>query len=333
MNGAVNIAAREDTMTRFVPSAGLAVIILTFSLSAMAEAFPSRPIRLIYPFTAGGGIEAAVRSVAQELTKRLGYPVLIENKPGAGSVVGVDAAAKARPDGYTLVVVANSFTVNHTLVTNLPYSTVSDFRPIGLMFRSPAILVGRADIPAKDLPELVAYARANPGKLSYATPGQGTGQHMTFESLKALAGIDVLHVPYKGSAVNDLLGGQIDLMVANLATILPHVRAGRIRSFGVTTVTRAAVASDLPTIAEQGYPEFDASAWFGVLAPAAAPDQAVARMNDELVRLLSSPEFRSSLLARGVEPIPGTPEEFGHHIRKEIARYAKLIKQANLKLD
>ena len=320
-------------MARLMRQAGLAVLAVAISLQAMAEAFPSRPIRLIYPFAPGSGIDSAVRGVAYELSKALGSPVVVDNKPGASSVIGVDAAAKARPDGYTLVVVANSFTVNHTLVSRLPYDTLKDFRPVGLMFRSPTLLVGRRDVPAKDLRELVAYAQAHPCELSYASPGQGTVQHLTFESLKALAGVDVLHVPYKNAAINDLLGGQVDLMIANLSSVLPHVRAGRLRPFGLTTAARAAAAPDLPTIAEQGYPQFDASAWFGMLAPAAAPDEAVKRMNDELVRVLLAEAFGSSLVARGVEPIPGTPEQFGTHIRTEIARYAKLIKLANLKLE
>jgi tripartite-type tricarboxylate transporter receptor subunit TctC len=274
-----------------------------------------------------------VRRVGEDLAKALGQPVLIENKPGGGTVIGVDAAAKSRPDGHTLAAVANSFAVNHTLVPRLPYDTLKDLRPVGLMTRVPNVLVGNSSITAKDLRELIAYAKANPGKLSYASPGNGTIQHLMGESLKSAAGVNILHVPYKGAATNDLLGGQIDLMVSNLPTLLPHIRAGRVKSFGVTTSTRSQSAPDLPTVAEQGYPGFDTSAWFGLVAPAAVPDPIVVRLNTDLVRALSSSEIRKSFSAQGIEPIPGTPEEFGAHIRSEIAKYAKVIKEAKIRVD
>jgi len=273
------------------------------------------------------------RRIGEELTKAFGQPVLIENKPGGGTVIGVDAAAKSRPDGHTLVVVANSFAVNHTLVPKLPYDTLKDLRPVGLMTRLPNVLVGNPRVAAKDLRELVAYAKVNPGKLSYASPGNGTIQHLMIESLKSTAGVNILHVSYKGTAITDLLGGQIDLMVGNLPTLLPYIRAGKVKSFGVTTSTRSQAASELPTVAEQGYPGFDTSAWFGLVAPAAVPDQIVARLNTELVRALSSSELRKSFVAQGIEPIPGTPEEFGAYIRSEIAKYANVIKEANIRVD
>jgi tripartite-type tricarboxylate transporter receptor subunit TctC len=274
-----------------------------------------------------------VRRVGEDLAKALGQPVLIENKPGGGTVIGVDAAAKSRPDGHTLAAVANSFAVNHTLVPRLPYDTLKDLRPVGLMTRVPNVLVGNPSIAAKDLRELIAYAKANPGKLSYASAGNGTIQHLIGESLKSAAGVNILHVPYKGTAINDLLGGQIDLMVGNLPALLPHVRAGRVKSFGVTTSMRSQAAPGLPTVAEQGYPGFDTSAWFGLVVPAAVPDPIAVRLNTELVRALSSSEIRKSFAAQGIEPIPGTPEEFGAHIRSEIAKYAKVIKEANIRLD
>jgi tripartite-type tricarboxylate transporter receptor subunit TctC len=306
---------------------------LAFCLTAMAQTFPSRAIRVIIPFTPGGTIDPVMRHIAQELARSIGQPIVIENKPGACTVVGVDAGAKARADGYTLVVVANSFAVNHTLVSRLPYDTLKDLRPVGLMFRTPNVLVGRADLPAKDLRELIAYAQANPGKLSYASPGNGTIQHLMGEALKVVTRSNILHVPYKGTAMNDLLGGQVDLMVGNLPTVLPHVRGGRIRAFGVSTLARAAVAPDLPTIAEQGYPEFETSAWFGLVAPAAVPEPVIARLNVELVRALSSAEVLKPLLTQGVDPIPGTPEEFGAFIRSEIAKYADVIRASRIKLE
>jgi tripartite-type tricarboxylate transporter receptor subunit TctC len=302
---------------------------------AFAQVFPSHPIRIIAPFAPGGVTELLGRLVGEEFRKALGQPVLLENRPGAGTVIGVDAAAKSAPDGYTLVIVGNSFTVNHTFVGKLPYDTLKDLRPVGLMARSPNMLVGHPSVPAKDMRELVAYAKANPGRLSYGSSGNGTIQHLIGESIKLATGMDILHVSYKGGgpAINDLLGGHVDLVVGNAIVLLPHVRAGRIKSFGVTTSTRAQAAPELPTFADQGYPQIDMSAWFGLVAPAAVPDRIIARLNAELVRALSSPEISKTLIAQGLEPIPGTPEALGAHIRAEIEKYASLVKHANIKLD
>jgi tripartite-type tricarboxylate transporter receptor subunit TctC len=315
------------------------VILLACALASpaagMAQAFPSRPVRIIVPFPPGGVSDLLGRQLGEEFRKALGQPVLIENKPGAGTVIGVDAAAKSAPDGHTLVIVSNSFTVNHTLVAKLPYDTLKDLRPVGLLTRSPNMLVGHPSVPARDLRALVAYAKANPGKLSYASSGNGTIQHLIGESIRLAAGMDIMHVPYKGAgpAINDLLGGQVDLLVGNVILLLPHIRAGKLRSFGVTTSTRAQAAPEFPSFADQGYPQIDMSAWFGLAAPAAVPDPIVARFNTELVRALSSPEVSKPLVAQGLEPIPGTPEVFAAHIRSEIAKYATLLKQANIRLD
>jgi tripartite-type tricarboxylate transporter receptor subunit TctC len=301
----------------------------------LAQAFPSRPIRIIAPFPPGGVSDLLARLLGEEFRKSLGQPVVIENKPGAGTVIGVDAAAKSPADGHTLVIVSNSFTVNHTLVPKLPYDTLKDLRPVGLLTRSPNMLVGHASVPPKDLPELLAYAKANPGKLSYASSGNGTIQHLIGESIRLATGLDILHIPYKGAgpAINDLLGNQVDLLVGNAILLLPHIRAGKIKSFGVTTSSRAQAAPEFPTFAEQGYPQIDMSAWFGLAAPAAVSDAIVARLNAELVRAFSSPEVSKSLLAQGLEPIPGTPEAFAAHIRSEIAKYAQVLKQGKIRLD
>jgi tripartite-type tricarboxylate transporter receptor subunit TctC len=261
--------------------------------------------------------------------------VVIENKPGAGTVIGIDAAAKSAPDGYTLAMVANSFTANPTLMPKLPYDTLKDLLPVGLLTKSPNLLVGHPIGPARDQRELVAYAKANPGKLTYASSGNGTTQHLIGESIKSAAGVDLVHIPYKGGgpAMSDLLGGQVDLLVGNLSILLPHIRAGKMKVFGVTTAARAQAAPEFPTFAGQGYPQIDMSAWFGLVAPAAVPDAIVKRLNAELVRSLSSPETSKSLVAQGLEPIPGTPEAFAEHIRAEIAKSAKLVKQARIRLD
>ena len=315
--------------------AGLLLLLASAMAVAGAQNFPSRPMRIIVPFPPGGVTDPLGRLLAEELRKNLGQPVVVENKPGAGTVIGVDAAAKSRADGHTLVIVGNSFTINHSLVPKLPYDTLKDLQPVGLMVRAPNMLAGHPSVPARDLPELVAYAKANPGKLTYASSGTGTAQHFIGESIKLATGMDVVHVPYKGAgpATTDALGGQVDLMVGNVPVLLPHVRAGKLKSFGVSTARRAQAAPDLPTVAEQGYPEIDMSAWFGVLAPAGVPDAIVKRLNAELVRTFTLPEVVKSLAAQGYEPIPGTPEAFAAHLNSEIAKYAGILKTGSIKLQ
>jgi tripartite-type tricarboxylate transporter receptor subunit TctC len=303
--------------------------------AAGAQEFPSRPIRIIVPFPPGGVTDPLGRLLGEELRKHLGQPAVVENKPGAGTVIGVDAAAKSRPDGHTLVIVGPSFTINATLVAKLPYDPLKDLRPVGLMVRAPNVLVGHPSVPARDLPELVAYAKANPGKLTYASSGTGTAQHLIGESIKQATGMDLVHIPYKGAGpgVSDLLGGQVDLLVGNVPVLLPHILAGKLKAFGVSTARRAQAAPQLPTFAEQGYPGIDLSAWFGVLAPAGVPDAIVARLNAELVRAFSSPAVTQPLIAQGYEPIPGSPEAFAAHLRSELAHYANLLKRGAVKLD
>jgi len=268
--------------------------------AAGAQEFPSRPIRIIVPFPPGGVTDPLGRLFGEELRKNLGQPAVVENKPGASTVIGVDAAAKSKPDGHTLVIVGPSFTINHTLVPKLPYDTLRDLRPVGLMVRAPNVLVGHPSVPARDLPELLAYAKANPGKLTYASSGTGTAQHLIGESIKQATGMDIVHIPYKGAgpAVSDLLGGQVDLLVGNVPVLLPHIVAGKLKAFGVSTAKRAQAAPQLPSFAEQGYPGIDLSAWFGVLAPAGVPDAIVARLNAELVRAFSSTAVTRSQIGR-----------------------------------
>ena len=311
------------------------LLALACAVAATAQEFPSRPIRIIVPFPPGGVTDPLGRLLADELRKSLGQPVVVENKPGAGTVIGVDAAAKSRADGHTLVIVGNSFTINHSLVPNLPYDTLKDLRPVGLMVRAPNLLAGHPSVPAHDLAGLVAYARANPGKLSYASSGTGTAQHFIGESIKMATGMDIVHIPYKGAgpATTDVLGGQVDLMVGNVPVLLPHVTAGKLKAFGVSTARRAQAAPHLPTFAEQGYPAIDLFAWFGVLAPAGVRDAIVARLNAELVRTFTLPEVTRSLAAQGYEPIPGTAQAFGEHLRSEIAKYSGILKQGGIRLN
>jgi tripartite-type tricarboxylate transporter receptor subunit TctC len=322
-------------MNRRTMMTGLLACALPGPAIGGVKAFPARPIRVIVPFAAGGPMDTVVRALAQALTNKFGQPVVIESRTGAGSIIGVDAAAKSPPDGYTLVCVANSFAINQTLISKLPYNSFKDLRPVGLLTRNANILVANPRLPAQNLGDLIVHAKANPGKLSYATGGNGTIQHLIGEMLRAEAGINIVHVPYKGQApaTSDLLGGQIDLIIANLPEILPHVSSGKLRSLGVTTSARAAIAPDLVTIAEQGFPDFDTSTWFGLLAPAGVPDEIVAHLNAALVEALTSADIHDSFVARGLEPTPSTPDEFGALIRSEIIKYAKVIERVGMKAD
>lgn len=301
----------------------------------LSQAYPSRPVRVVVPFPPGGAMDLVVRPVSQEMSKALGQQVVVENKPGAGTVIGADAAAKSPPDGYTLLCIATSFTANHTLVQKLPYDSLKDFRPISLLVRTPHVIAGKPTLAAKDFGELVRWAKANPGRLSYGSPGNGTGQHLAFESLKLSEGIDIVHVPYKGEApaITDVMGGQLDLVIGNLTTALPHIRAGKLRAFGVGSRERTQFANDIATISEQGLPNFESMSWFALVTQARVPNQVVSRLNREVVAALSLPQVRNGLIARGFEPAPTTPEELGAIIRTGIEKSAAVIKAANIKLD
>lgn len=302
---------------------------------AWAQQWPGRPVRIIVPFPAGGStMEQVVRLLTQEMPKTLGQAVIVDSRPGAGTVIGVDAAAKST-DGHTFVGVANSFTVNQTLVKSLPYDGLKDLQPVILLARTANVLAARPGMPANNLKELVAYAKANPGKLSYASFGNGTTAHFAGEMFKTMAGIDMVHVPYKGQgpALTDLLGNNVDLMFGNLPDFLPHVRSGKLKAFGTTFLTRVPQAPEIPTIAEQGYPGFETDSWYGILAPAAAPKDVVARMNAEFNHALADSTVRKVMEERGLAPIGGPVDRFGEHIKSEIAKYARIVKQSNMTID
>ncbi len=315
----------------------LAVFLAASPALSLGEtsAFPSRPIRIIVPFPAGGTVDTVVRAVGHELSKGVRQPVIVENKPGAGTVIGVDAGAKASPDGYTLVAVGTSFAVNATLVRSLPYDSLRDLRPVSLLIRTPNVLVGHPGVRADNLGELVAYARANPAKLSYGSIGNGTIQHVAGETLKSMAKVDILHVPYKGTppALADLLGGQIDLMFGNLAELLPQVRSGKLKAYGVAATERIALAPEIPTIAEQGFPGYESYGWFGLLVPAGVAPDIVSLLNREVVRALSSVELGRSFRAMGLEPTPSSSQEFDGFIRAEVVKYGEVVRRFNMKID
>ena len=292
-------------------------------------------IRVIVPFPGGAStLDSVVRVLTPEVAKYAGTPVVVDNKPGAGTVMGVDAAAKAT-DGHTFGSVANSFTVNETLIKNLPCSTTRDLQPVILMARTANVLAARPGLPVNNLQELISYAKKNPGKLSYGSFGNGTTAHFAGEMLKSMAGIYAVHIPYRGQgpALTDLLGNNIDLMFGNLPDFLPHIRSGKLRALGTTCLTRAPSAPDTPTIAEQGFPSFETDSQYGIVAPASMPKEVVAQMNSLMYRALQESAVRKNMEERGIEVIGGTPAKFGDHLQNEITKYAHIVKPSNMKID
>ena len=295
------------------------------------SAWPTKPLKLVVPFPPGGTTDFVTRLVALELAKNLGQAVVVENKPGAGTVIGVDTVAKSAPDGYTFVTVANSFTANQTLVRKLPYDTLKDLRPVALMGMSEHVLATHPGSGVKSIADLRNQAKAKPGTLSYASFGNGTSAHLSGELLKQQMGLDIVHVPYKGQgpALSDLLGGQVTVMFGNWPEFRSHVQTGKLVAIGMATAQRSKYAPDIPTLAEQGVP-IESNSWNGLLAPAATPDAVVQRMNAEVNRALASASVVEAFQKGGIASLSGTPEQFAAFIRSEIAKYAEVIKKGNI---
>jgi len=313
-------------------AAGLATSLL--ATAALAQSYPAKPIRLIVPFAAGGGNDNVARLVGKHLSDSLGQPLVIDNRPGAGGVLGAELAAKAVPDGYTLFLGGvGSHAVNPNLNVSLPYDPIRDFAPVALLAQAPLVLVVHPSVPADSITAFVALARSRPGQLNYASNGNGSSSHLAAVMFDSMTGVDMVHVPYKGlsPALTDLLSGRVQLMFSSVVAILPHIKAGKLRGLAVTGSRRLASMPNLPTIAESGLPGYEASSWYGVLAPAGTPREIVARLNAELVKALEQPEVRTSLLAEGAEPIGGSPEQFAAHIRSEMERLGKMIREAKIR--
>lgn len=317
------------------------VTLLGFFIGGMAIAqsqsnWPNgQTIRVIVPFPGGAStLDSVVRSIIPEMSKNLASPVIVDNRPGAGTVIGVDATAKAT-DGLTVGGVANSFTVNQTLVKNLPYNTSKDLQPVILIAKTANVLAVRPGLPVNNLKELIEYAKKNPGKLSYGSFGNGTTAHFAGEMLKSQAGIFVVHIPYRGQgpALTDLLGGNIDMMFGNLPDFLPHIKSGKLKAIGTTYLTRAPLAPEIPTIAEQGFPKFETDSWYGIVAPVGLSKDAVDKANSAINRALQDPAIKKNLSDRGIEIIGGTPAKFGEHIQSEIAKYALIVKTSGMTID
>ena len=311
------------------------LVCLPLAAAAQASDFPNKAIRLVVPFPPGGATDAAARLVAVKMSEHWGQPVLVDNRAGAGGNVGSDLVAKAPADGYTLVMgVTGSHAINTSLYSKMPYDPVADFVAISQVAVVPNVLVVHPSVPAKNLAELVALAKKEPGKLNYASLGNGTAAHLGMEMLKSEAGVDITHVPYKGSApaVSDLLGGQVQMMVDGLPSALPHIKAGKLRAIALTSLHRAPALPDLPTIAER-YPGFYADAWSGLFAPAGTPQPVVDKLSAEVQRILKLSDVREKLAALGAEPVGSTQAEFTAHVKREIDKWAKVVKTSGAKVD
>jgi tripartite-type tricarboxylate transporter receptor subunit TctC len=304
--------------------------------NAQTPAYPSRPIRLVVPFPAGGTTDILARSVAQKLTEAWGQPVVVDNRPGAAGNIGAELVAKAPPDGYTLLMgTVGTHAINASLYAKMPYDHVKDFVPVILVAGVPNVLVVNPAVPAHSVSELIAYAKANPGKLNFASSGSGTSIHLSGELFKVSTGVQITHIPYKGSApaLQDLIGGQVQLMFDNLPSALPQIKGGKLRALAVTSTTRAAVLPEVPTVAESGLPGFEASSWFGILAPAGTPPAIVTKINGEVAKWVASAEAKEKLLGQGANAAGGTPEDFARHIHAETAKWAKVVKESGAKVD
>jgi len=320
-------------MKRFFPWLLAAAV---FSGAALAQSYPSRPIHFIVPYPAGGPLDTIARLLGQKVSENVKQPVIVENKPGAGGNIGADFVAKSPPDGYAILMGAvATHAINPTLYANIPYDPVRDFAPITQVASTPNVLVVNPSIPVSNVKEFVAYAKANPGKLNFGSGSTGSAGHLAGELFKSMAGVDMTHIPYKGAApaMQDLIGGQIQLMFDNLASALTQVRAGKVKALAVTTAKRSNLAPDLPTIAESGLPGFDISTWFGIFAPGGTPPEVVARLNTEFTRALAMPDIREKMLNLGAEPVSSTPEQFAAYIRSEAEKYARVVKASGAKAD
>ena len=318
-----------------------AVIIVSVVLAAMpplatAQAYPAKPIRWISPWPAGGANDIFSRAIGQRIGESLGQQVLVDNRPGAAGTIGSDIAAKAPADGYTLVMRSSpTHAIAPALYPALPYDPLRDFSAVTLVGSVPNVLVLHPSVPAKTVKEFIAVAKARPGKLNFASTGNGTSQHLSAELFKFMAGLDMVHIPYKGTApaLTELVAGQVDLAFENMPALIPHIQAGRLRALAVTTTKRSAVMPELPTIAEAALPGYDASVWFGVFAPAGTPRPVVDRLHGEILKALQTQDLKSRMIAMGTEVSGMGPDDFSAYVRKEIPKWANLVKAAGVKVS
>jgi len=315
---------------------GFAALVLAAACSAaVAQDYPSRPVKIVVPFATGGPADVYARYLGQRLQQAMGQAFVVDDRPGGGSIVGTDAVAKSPPDGYTLLLMSNTHTVNESLIPNKPFSLTRDFVPIAPINYSDLVMVVHPSVKAKTLSEFIALAKAEPGKLNYASSGPGTPYHMAGELFKAMAGVDIVHVPYRGSsgARTDLIGGQVQMMFDAVTTMSEHVKAGQVRALGTTGKVRSTVLPDVPTISEAGVPGYEATIWLGLVAPKGTPPAIVNRLNAEISKIVSRPEVKGEWAAQGAVAMTMTPEEFGKYINADIVKWERIVKISGAKPD
>ncbi len=314
----------------------LALSLTCAEIAFAAEAYPSRPLRLVVPFPPGGGTDIMGRLVAAHLTDKLGVQTVVDNRGGAGGILGTELAARANADGHTLLIGSvSTISINPSLYPKLPFDTVKDFAPVSLIASTPSVLVVTANLAARSVKDLIAMAKAKPGQINFGSAGSGTSHHLGGELFRLRAGIDIVHVPYKGTApaITDLISGQVSMMIANMPSVLPMVKAGRLRAIAVTSLSRSSFMPELATVAEAGLPGFEVVVWYGVLAPAATPRPIIARLNGYLTQMATLPEVKERLAGQGAEAISSTPEAFAHKIREDIAIWAKVVQVSGARAD
>jgi tripartite-type tricarboxylate transporter receptor subunit TctC len=314
-----------------IPRFALALLVLMPWCAGAQTPYPSKPVRFIVPSAAGGGTDIIARAVAQKLSEALGQQFVVDNRPGAGQMIGIELVAKSPADGYTILMAASTLAINSIMYKKVPYDPVRDFAPITQAASLPNILVVHPSLPVKSVAELVEYARRQPGKLNFASAGIGTSPQMSIELLKSMTGIDMVHVPYKGTSpgVVDLLAGQVSVMAPNLLTALPHIKAGKLRALAVTSAKRTGALPEVPTVAET-LPGYESAQWYGVLAPAGTSREIVARLHAEIVRALKHSDVKDRLAADGAEPVGSSPEEFTAFIKSEIDKWARVARAAGI---
>jgi tripartite-type tricarboxylate transporter receptor subunit TctC len=316
---------------------GAAVLALgaVHATSTFAQSYPVKPVRMIVPYAPGGGVDIIARATAQELAKRVNQPVVVENRTGAGGNVGSDAVAKAAPDGYTLLMASPANTINSSLYAKMPYDPLRDLAAIALIAQVPAVLLANRSLPVQNVKQLVALAKARPGALTFGSGGSGTTEHLAGEMFKAAAGVDMLHVPYKGGAqvITDVIGGQIALMFVNMVGALPHVQGGRVKALAVAGAVRSPSLPDVPTVVEQGYRDFVVSVWWGVMGPSLTPRDIIATLNREIVASLATQEMKDRLQTMSAQPIGGSAEQFAAFFASETKRWAPIVKASGARAD
>lgn len=323
-------------MLRFIGWALLAVSFAAPEGGALAQTYPSKPIRIVVPFPPGGPADILARIIGQNLAESWGQQAVIDNRAGAGGNIGSEMVAKALPDGYTLLMgFVGTHAINASLYSTMPYDNVKDFEPVSLVAMVTIILVVHPSIPANSVKELIVLARSRPGQLTFGSPGNGTPQHLAGELFNTMAGVKMVHIPYKGAvpALTDLLGGRVSLIFSSMPPALPHVKAGKLRALAVTSARRSSAAPNVPTIAESGLPGYEVINWYGILVPAGTPKEIVARLNAEILKILNVPDVKERLSAQGAETFSSTPQEFAAYIRKETEKWAKVVKYSGARLD